>query len=57
MRAAYGQACNSCTACIAVCPTDALAFRLSCRDLPDQGPGHLGHIYRRGGATKEEAAD
>lgn len=43
----FGQECNNCSACIAVCPTDALLFRTSLRDQPPQGPGHLGHDYRR----------
>jgi len=47
MRDDFGQECNNCSACIAVCPTDALAFRLRCSDQPDQGPGHLGPVYRR----------
>lgn len=44
---AFGQECNNCTACVAICPTDAFAFRLTVRDQPDQGPGHLGRIYKR----------
>lgn len=47
MRDGFGQECNNCTACIAICPTDALEFRLRVADQPDQGPGHLGPIYRR----------
>ena len=43
----FGQECNNCTACIAVCPTDALAFTLKMTDQSFQGPGHLGHQYRR----------
>lgn len=43
----FGQECNNCTACIAVCPTDALEFRVAVKDIPYQGPGHLGHVYRR----------
>jgi len=43
----FGQECNNCSACIAVCPTDALAFTVKFRDTPFQGPGHLGHAYRR----------
>jgi len=43
----FGQECNNCSACIAVCPTDALVFKLTPRDQPDQGPGHLGHKYRK----------
>lgn len=47
LRDGFGQECNNCTACIAVCPTDALEFRIGVKDMPYQGPGHLGHDYRR----------
>ena len=53
----FGQECNNCTACIAVCPTDALEFTARVSDLPDQGPGHLGHLYRRRQEEKAEAAE
>jgi len=43
----FGQECNNCSACIAVCPTDALVFTTRIRDLSYQGPGHLGHEYKR----------
>ncbi len=43
----FGQECNNCSACIAVCPTDALEFKLSFKDVAYQGPGHLGHEYKR----------
>ena len=43
----FGQECNNCTACIAICPTDALKFNINCKDIPFQGPGHLGHTYRQ----------
>jgi len=43
----FGQECNNCTACIAVCPTDALAFTARIHDVANQGPGHLGHAYRK----------
>ncbi len=46
MRDNFGQECNNCTACIAICPTDALTFTINYKDLPYQGHGHLGHIYR-----------
>jgi ferredoxin-type protein NapH len=46
MRDGFGQECNNCTACIAVCPTDALTFAVRVKDLPYQGPGHLGRRYR-----------
>ena len=45
MRDDFGQECNNCTACIAICPTDALIFTMNYKDLPSQGPGHLGHQY------------
>jgi ferredoxin-type protein NapH len=47
MRDDFGQECNNCSACIAVCPTDALTFAVKLRDVPYQGPGHLGHAYRK----------
>ena len=47
LRDNFSQECNNCTACIAVCPTDALSFTINIHDLPNQGPGHLGHSYRR----------
>ena len=43
----FGQECNNCTACIAICPTDALTFEIRITDQPNQGPGHLGHQYKR----------
>jgi len=43
----FGMECNNCTACIAVCPTDALSFTVSINDDNYQGPGHLGHQYRK----------
>ena len=46
MRDDFGQECNNCTACMAACPTDVLRFTLNYKDLPYQGPGHLGHQYR-----------
>ena len=45
MRDDFGQECNNCTACIAICPTDALVFTMNYKDLPNQGPGHLGYQY------------
>lgn len=47
LRDDFGQECNNCTACIAVCPTDAMTFHVSLRDIKNQGPGHLGPKYRR----------
>jgi len=46
MRDDFGQECNNCTACIAICPTSALVFNFKQKDLPYQGPGHLGRGYR-----------
>ena len=43
----FGMECNNCTACIAVCPTDALSFTMKINDVAYQGPGHLGHKYRK----------
>jgi ferredoxin-type protein NapH len=42
----FGQECNNCTACIAICPTAAMTFTLGARDVARQGPGHLGRAYR-----------
>ena len=47
LRDDFSQECNNCTACIAVCPTDALSFTLNIKDVPFQGPGHLGHKHKR----------
>ena len=47
LRDNFSQECNNCTACIAVCPTDALSFALDFKDQENQGPGHLGHEYKR----------
>lgn len=47
----FGQECNNCTACIAVCPTDAMTFILGPNDVAPQGPGHLGKKYRRKTST------
>lgn len=47
LRDGFGQECNSCSACIAVCPTDALSFKFRFKDADNQGPGHLGPLYRR----------
>ena len=46
LRDGFGQECNNCTACMSVCPTDALEFKLSFSDIPNQGQGHLSHHYR-----------
>lgn len=46
MRDDFGQECNNCTACMAACPTGVLRFTLNYKDLPYQGPGHLGRQYR-----------
>jgi len=42
MQDDFGQECNNCSACIAICPTDSLKFNLMTRDIPVQGPGHFG---------------
>ncbi|MBF0590323.1 MAG: (4Fe-4S)-binding protein, partial [Magnetococcales bacterium] len=47
MSDGFGQECNNCTACIAVCPTDALQFVWGIQDQPPQGHGHLGPHYQR----------
>lgn len=47
LRDDFGQECNNCTACMAICPTDAMTFSLSLVDLADQGPGHLGKLYKK----------
>ena len=47
LRDDFGQECNNCSACIAVCPTDAMTFTVSLHDLKNQGPGHLGRVYRK----------
>lgn len=52
----FGQECNNCTACIAVCPTDALKFEFKIADVANQGPGQLGHDYKKQqGSTTESA--
>jgi ferredoxin-type protein NapH len=50
----FGQECNNCTACMAVCPTDVLKFTINYKDLPYQGPGHLGHNYAKSRTPDEE---
>lgn len=47
MRDDFGQECNSCTACMAVCPTDTLQFTVNMHDAQFQGPGHLGQGFKR----------
>ena len=47
MRDHFGQECNNCTACIALCPTDALVFQVAWKDGPPQGYGHLGPAYQK----------
>jgi ferredoxin-type protein NapH len=56
LRDGFGQECNNCSACIAVCPTDAMTFTLRLTDYPAQGPGHLGRQYRRDKEAKREKA-
>lgn len=55
LRDGFGQECNNCTACIAVCPTDALGFELKVKDAANQGPGHLGQLYRKQQQKPEKA--
>lgn len=50
MKDDFGQECNNCTACVSVCPTEAITFVVSPRDIPPQGPGHLGKQYRLEGS-------
>jgi len=47
LRDDFSHECNNCTACIAVCPTDALSFTLNVKDVIYQGPGHFGYTHRR----------
>ena len=47
MADGFGQECNNCAACIAVCPTGSLTFALKSRDCAPQGPGHLGAMHKR----------
>lgn len=51
MTDGFGQECNNCAACMAVCPTGSLTFAVAARDGAPQGPGHLGIAYKR--ATRE----
>ena len=53
----FTRECNNCTACIAVCPTDALIFTASFKDQEFQGPGHLGHEYRRHETGNEDEGE
>ncbi|UCE88106.1 MAG: 4Fe-4S binding protein [Pseudomonadota bacterium] len=55
MRDGFGQECNNCSACIAVCPVDALTFKVGVRDDPAQGPGHQGSAYRRRRQREDES--
>lgn len=47
MADGFGQECNNCAACIAVCPTGSLSFALAAKDAAPQGPGHLGAGFKR----------
>jgi ferredoxin-type protein NapH len=53
MRDGFGQECNNCTACIAICPTDALDFVVRITDQPNQGEGHLGSKYQKPRSVSE----
>lgn len=57
MRDGFGQECNNCSACIAVCPTRALTFRLTFKDQPYQGHGHLSPTYRRQHDHREDTVE
>ncbi|HER25559.1 MAG TPA: 4Fe-4S binding protein [Rhodospirillales bacterium] len=46
LRDNFGQECNNCTACMAICPTEALTFTLRPTDVAAQGPGHLGRHFK-----------
>jgi ferredoxin-type protein NapH len=52
LRDQFGQECNNCAACIAVCPTDAMTFYISPKDIGYQGHGHLGRKYRQAQAKE-----
>jgi ferredoxin-type protein NapH len=54
LRDDFTQECTNCTACIAVCPTDALRYEWKFQDAPYKGPGHLGHNYHQ--ETNEQGA-
>ncbi|MEO5376556.1 MAG: 4Fe-4S binding protein [Magnetococcus sp. DMHC-6] len=54
MRDEFGQECNNCTACIAVCPTQALTFKITPKDQSYQGHGHLGPAYKRTQVTMDK---
>ena len=43
----FGQECNNCSACIAICPTEALIFKIKTTDTTYQGAGHLGQEYKK----------
>lgn len=47
MQDSFGQDCNNCSACVAICPTDALSFTTHIRDKQYQGSGHLGNNYKK----------
>ncbi len=51
MADGFGQECNNCGACIAVCPTGSLVFEWARKDGPPQGPGHLGSVYKKNKGT------
>lgn len=56
LRDNFGQECNNCTACIAVCPTNAMTFYISPKDIEKQGPGHLGPKYRNKQGKRQQIA-
>jgi len=42
LRDSFGAECNNCTACIQICPTNALSLTIKLADNAYQGAGHLG---------------
>lgn len=54
----FGLECNNCSACIAICPTDALVFKIKISDVPFQGVGHLGQGYKKQqGVDKQQTGE
>lgn len=47
MQDDFGQECNNCSACVAICPTDTLKFTTAIKDIPFQGPGYLGVAFAK----------
>jgi ferredoxin-type protein NapH len=55
MADGFGQECNNCAACIAVCPTGSLTFAITVHDAVPQGPGHLGAACKKARKVGEKA--